>query len=176
MNWFWSGFWPNLASTFVGVIVGVPIALWLNSLSGRAAGRARKAEEHARLRTGLLAVLAALAHNRGRLGALLDVLQKHEALFDVTLDTAAWEASRDEIVPFLRSADLHRRVAFHFDRLRSLARLCSLYLDMIAGVASALGGVEKTRGALRDHLIATSRELLAQTDSIHAEISALLRG
>jgi len=102
-------------------------------------------------------------------------VQQNKALFDVGIDTAAWEVSRDEIVPFLRNAALHRRIAFHFSRLNSLAHLCSLYLDMVAGIASALGGVEHTRDALRNYLIATSTEMIAQTNTLCAEIETLLK-
>jgi hypothetical protein len=174
MNWFWSGFWPNLASTLVGVIVGVPIALWLNKLAGGAAERRQSAEQRARLRKGLQGLLAAFCHNRQRLQVLIETLTHDKAPFDPALDTAAWEASREEIVPCLQSPDLQRRIAFHFSRLSSVSRLCSVYLDLAAGVASAIGGVENTRSALRNHLVATAEELLAQTRQLAQEVEVVM--
>ncbi len=166
MNWFWSGFWPNLASTLIGVIVGLPIALWLNALAGRAATARRQSEDQTRLHDALKAVVAAQAHNQLRLQALRSALASAQALFDVGLDTAAWEAARDQIAPVLRNPELHRRIALHFGRLGTLSRLCSTYLDMVAGIASAIGGVEHTRDALRNHLLTMSEELLTEAKAL----------
>jgi len=174
MNWFWLGFFPNLASTLIGVIVGLPIALWLNKLAGGAAERRRLSDRRATLRKGLCGLLAALAHNRQRLEVLIETLKQNKAPFETALDTAAWEASREEIVPYLESPDLQRRIAFHFGRLQTVTRLCSLYLDLAAGVASVIGGVENTRNALRNHLVGTSTELLAQIEQLNSDIESAM--
>lgn len=177
-NWFWVGFWPNLAATLAGVIFGVPIALWLNRWSEQASSRSRHADEAERLRVGLLVVRAALEHNRTRLISLVQSLENNRVSFDTTLDIAAWDASRDEIFPFLRSPRLHHRVAFHFGRLASLQRLFCLYFDLTAGAGAAMTGggvdVDVRNQQLRTSLIATTKDALDQTIVLSAEIDSVL--
>lgn len=122
MNWFWTGFWPNIAATFLGVIAGVPAALWLNRLSVQQANARLQAEEQRRLRVGLEAVLTACSHNQQRMEVLLSMPVGQSPL-DLELDTSAWEASKQQILPVLRDADLQCRIAFHFDRIKTLSRL-----------------------------------------------------
>jgi hypothetical protein len=177
-NWFWVGFWPNLAATLAGVIVGLPIALWLNRWSERASSRSRRADEAQRLKVGLLVVRAALEHNRTRLINLVQSLENNRVSFDATLDIAAWDASRDEIIPFLRSPRLHHQVAFHFGGLAALQRLCGLYLDLTAGAGAAMtgSGVDDARSQLRASLVATTKDALDQTIALSAEIDSVLAG
>ncbi len=174
MNWFWSSFWPNLCSTLVGVILGVPTALWLNAQAGRTANARRETENRERLENGLRAIVAALSYNRERVKSCLATLTNNQALFDVGLDAGAWETSRDEITPVLSNPELHRRIALHFVRLATLNRLSSMYLDMVAGIASALGGVDQTRDALRLYLISISNELLNDSGALEIEIKKIL--
>jgi hypothetical protein len=77
--------------------------------------------------------------------------------FDSSLDTGAWDASRDEIVPFLHHPELQRRIAFHFSRLESLRRLTMVHLDFISGNKPLNGEVAHD---LRAHLLREVRALL----------------
>lgn len=128
------------------------------------------------LRVGLLVVRAALEHNRARLISLVQSLENNRVSFDTTLDIAAWDASRDEIIPFLRSPRLQHRVAFHFGRLASLQSLCWLYLDLTAGAGAAMTGsrIDDVRDQLRTSLIATTKDALDQTIVLSAEIDSVL--
>ena len=170
LNWFWSGFWPNLAATFAGIILGVPIALWLNRHMGGVAERNLRADESERLKNRLEVIRATLTHNRQKLLYLDQVLQQDSATFDVGLDLVAWEACRDEIIPFLKNPDLRRRIALYFGRLATVARLSALYLDQAVGVVSALGGVATTRTALKNHLLAFCQQLLTESEQLRTEI------
>jgi hypothetical protein len=173
---FWSSFWPNLASTIIGVVVGLPVALWLNRLSQRSADASRHDQEQEQLRHGLISVMDALAHNQKQLERLVSTLESNQAMFDVGLDVAAWEAARDQIVPVLRNPELQRRIAFHFSRLGTLTRLCSMYLDLVAGIGATVSGVEKTREALKNHLVAISNKLLSEAETMHGEVKNLAPG
>lgn len=175
MDTFWSAFWPNLAATLVGVVLGVPIALWLNGLAGRGATRSREALERELLRNGLEVTESAISHNREQLKVLLDIIKKNQALFELKVDTAAWEASRDQVAPLLRRPDLHRRIAYHFLRMSQMARLTGLYLDMVAGVPAAVGGIEHSRAALRNHLTTSATELIADAEGLIREIADVLQ-
>lgn len=173
MWWFWSGFWPNLAATLVGIILGVPTALWLNRYVGRAAERNRRADESERLKNGLAVIRAALAHNRPKLLLIDQILRLDKASFDVGLDIVAWDACKDEIVPFLKSPDLQRRIALHFGHLGTTTRLFVLYLDQVAGMTSTLVGIETIRRTLKNHLLAACQELLKESERLDAEIEGV---
>jgi hypothetical protein len=103
-------------------------------------------------------------------------LVTNRVAFDTTLDIAAWDASRDEIIPFLRNPRLHHRVAFHFGRLASLQRLYCLYFDLMAGTNAAMAGsgVDDVRDQLRTSLIATTKDALDQTIVLSDEIDSML--
>lgn len=172
MNSFWSSFCPNIVSTVVGIVIGVPIALWINSQAASVGERTRVEQERERLQRGLTVVLAAIDFNRERLQEFNAVLPNDQVPFDVGLDVSAWDVSRDEIVPFLKNPDLQRRLAYHFSQFGTLARLSTLYLDQVVGVASALQGADRTRTALRNHLLKKIHELLDESQRLIQEVQA----
>ncbi len=159
MGAFWPNIWPGLASTVVGILIGVPIALGLAHYGLSIQERSRQADERARLQRGLTSLTVALRHNADRLRQLSDQLRSDRVPFDVALDVSAWDVSKQEIIPFLQDAEMQRRIAHHFTRTESVRRLAVLLLDQSVGVASALGGSAQTRKALSSHLQAESDDL-----------------
>ena len=173
LHWFWSGFWPNVAATLIGVVLGVPIALYLNTLAGRATHARTKEEGAVRLRNALSSLISSIAHNEAKLSSLQASLQQSRAVFDLGVDTAAWEATKSQVIENLENPDLYRRLALHHSNLQNLSRLCVMYLDMVAGIASAIGGVKGTRDSLRTYLLARSSELLAEAATLKSELVPL---
>lgn len=167
---FWPAFWPNLASTVIGVVVGLPIALWINAKSNKTAIANRRADDSAALRHGILALLEGFVHNQKQLRTLIVTLAENKALFDLGLDTSAWDISKEQIVPLLKKPELARRVAFHFSTLIAQSRLSNLYLDQVAGVAAAIGGVEQTRAGLKAYLASKSTQLLTEGELLQNEL------
>lgn len=153
----------------VGLLLGIPFGLWLDRQVKKSEGALRRKDEAARLGRSLLALQAAIKHNRERFKQLATALANSRASFDPALDHSAWEACRPEIVPLLRDADFQRRLAFHFSRVRHFSRLNALHVDLTAGVASAVGGVTKTRNSLREYLAALVSELDAEAASLSEE-------
>lgn len=176
LHWFWSAFWPNVAATLVGVVVGVPIALYLNSLAGKASHARAKADGAARLRNAVLSLSSALDHNELKISALKANLEQARAVFELGIDVAAWEATRSQVIENLDDPGLYRRLALYHSDLQNLSRLCVMYLDMVAGIASALGGVEGTRDALRNYLLARASQLLAESASLKNELAPVTQG
>jgi len=173
LHWFWSAFWPNVAATLIGVVLGVPIALYLNTLAGKAAHARAKKEGGVRLRNALLSLVSAVEHNEAKLSTLQSNLQQSRAVFELGVDTAAWEATKGQVTDNLDNPGLYRRLALHHSDLQNLSRLCVMYLDMVAGIASALGGVAVTRESLRSYLIARASQLLAEAASLKTELMPL---
>lgn len=175
VNSFLPAFWPDLVATVIGVVVGLPFAVWLTRHSVRVQDEARRREDRARLVAALQTVVAALKFNTTRLNLFQSQLSNKRAPFDVALDTSAWEAVRDEVIPFLRVPDLQRRSAYYFARLVSVGTLSRIYLDQVAGIGSALGGIEGTSENLRGFLIATCQELITTGEQLASELESEAR-
>jgi hypothetical protein len=152
MDEFLKAFWPNFASTVLGLVLGLPLALWTNRLIISHGERLKRAEEQQRLTKALDTLTRALLFNRERLQTFAQKINNSLAPFDVAIDYSAWEASRSEITPYLRDPELQQRIAYHFSRLASVAKLNDMYLHYAAGIGAALGGSENTRDALRKYL------------------------
>lgn len=171
---FWLNFWPGLASTIVGIIVGVPIALWLAHYALAIQERARHAEERARLARGLESLAFAMRHNLDRLRHLTSSLEKDQIPFDVALDVTAWDVSKQEIIPFLQDAGLQREIGHHFTRLESIRRLTALLLEQSTGVASALRGSQQVRKTLSEHLRKEAQDLSREAEALAMRIEDVL--
>ena len=168
---FLPNFWPNLASTIMAIVIGIPIALWLTRYQQAVQERVQQTEQMDRLRNALTTVAGSIEFNRGQLDQLAKNLAGDRAPFEAGLDLSAWDASKTEIIPFLRDAELQRRIGHHFERLASVARLTNLYLDQVAGVQSALQSSAQTGIALRNHLQEVTSELVKAS----ADLQALIR-
>jgi hypothetical protein len=170
MENFLLAFWPNFAATFTGILIGVPIALYLNARSIKVANKNRLDDELVQLTHGLDAVVLSLNHNEPLLIKLITTVESKQPIYDTSLNLSAWEACREMIVPYLNDAELSRLIAYHFERLASVARLASMHLDWEVGVASAVGGSEKTRDALAANIVQSASLLIADTVTLRAAI------
>lgn len=176
MNDFWNAFWPNFASTAVGVVSGLPAALWLNRQAIAHGEGVRTSADRHRLAQALSVVAEAIRHNSSNLDNLLKILGDNQALFDISLDTSAWEAVRadfsSEIEPGVR-----RRLAFHFQRLETLVTLNDLYLSFIIGTNASMSSAEGTKEKLGPLLatLATEQrnEGLALIEAIDTAVAKL---
>jgi hypothetical protein len=170
----WPDFMSNLLSTVLGVVFGIPVALWLNrrvaSLEAREAQRA----EGNRLRHGLHSIHDALQINQTALNSFETTLGNQKVPFILDLDGSAWESVRTEITPYLRDASLQRRLGFHFSRISSLVRLNGMYLELAVGVSSAMSNSGGTRQALRDHLNHQTRCLLDEIKTLSSDVNDAL--
>jgi len=67
METFFTSFWPNLAATIFGVIVRLPVALWLHRKGHAAIERDKLQAERTRLLRSLKMIEGSIAANRPRL-------------------------------------------------------------------------------------------------------------
>lgn len=169
--WSWASFWSGLASTVIGIVIGVPVALWLAHYGAAIQEHARRTEEEGRLERALLSVAVAVRHNAERTRSLAESLQLHQVPFDAGVDISAWEATKHEIVPLLKDAELQRRIAHHFTRIETIRRLATLLLDQSVGVASALQDAPRVREALRTHLLNEAQAVSKEADALAGEIA-----
>jgi hypothetical protein len=147
MPGFWDSFWPNLASTVAGVILGLPVALWLNRRALEHGERIRTAGERTRVADALSVMGEVMKLNSSQLDNLIKVLSEDKALFDPSLDTSAWESVRSDISSEV-DPNLRRRLAHHFGRLESLVKLNELYLSFIIGTNASMSSAADTKKKL----------------------------
>ncbi len=163
---FWSSFWPNFAATTFGVILALPLGLWTNKIIIAAQENKKAKNEREDLKDDLLLIKQVLTDNRAKIASIVAALEANSAKFDTKLDISAWDAIKLNVVKNLRDGNLKKRIAYHFSRLQTLTELNAMYLDLIAGITSALGGAENTRDALKVYLNSSAKFLLQDTDEI----------
>jgi hypothetical protein len=173
---FWDQLWPALVATIAGVVVGVPVALQVNAAIAARAARAAEAEARKRLVAGLIVVTVSLEANVARLKDISETVGAGRAPFDAGLDTARWDAVRDEVVEHLDDPDLKGRLASHFAGTEVLARLLRMYLDLVAGMAATLEGSQVTRQALAGNLIQRAGALEEEARRLIAELDEITGG
>ena len=172
MNTFLDAFWPNLASTVLGLILGLPIALWTNRKIMAHVESQKEREDRLALLHTLDVISRALEHNRGRLRYMHDSISGGRVPFDPALDYSAWDASKEGFNPSFTDPQLRQALAYHFSRMQSIARLNETYLSYAAGIASAIGGSEGTRDALKNYLSAITAELASDAETLIQQIAS----
>jgi len=157
MAGFWEAFWPNFASTVIGLLLGLPLALWTDRQITARSERLKRAEEQQRLALSLDTISQALSFNRERMKQLVQSLSSNRVPFDPAVDCSAWDSVKTEIIQYLHDPALQQRIAYHFSRMEAVLKLNDLYLNYAAGIGAAIGGSEQTRDSLRNYLSAHYR-------------------
>lgn len=170
---FCQSFWPSFVSTILGVIIGIPIALWLNRVITERGLKLEQEQEEQRLRQALDTLKNALSVNINSLSSYLNNISKNQVPFQLGIDYSAWDAVKPEISQFLKDPKLKQEIAFHFSKLVNLTKLNEMYLDLSAGVSSALQSSRTTSTALRQHLIQTVQNLINEASQLVSTISDL---
>ncbi len=169
MSEFLTSFWPNFASTVIGVILAIPPGLWL----ARSGERARRREERQRVAQALGIIRDTLEFNRGRFRGASDNISQGQVPFELTADFSAWDAVKSEIIPFMHAPEIQRRLAYHFSRTAAVSRLHRLYFSYIAGTHSALIGSLQVRDMLENYLLQVLSELEQEANGLIQAIQAL---
>jgi hypothetical protein len=170
MEAFFTSFWPNLAATIFGVIIGLPVALWLHRKGHAAIERDRLQGERTRLLRSLEIIDESIAANRPRLERLKAALGAGRVLFDPGLETAAWEAVGSGVCSGLHETALPARLAYHFARLTIVSRLNGLYLNYVVSVGAPPVTAESARDVLKQDLLEAVEDLLKDSDAVVASI------
>ncbi len=163
---FWTNFWPNFTSTVFGLLLGLPIALWTNRIITNYQDKLKYRDRNQRLHNAIKIIRQTLVENDARLQTAISIINNNKVQFDIQLDISAWDAVKDDITGYLHDTNLKKKLAYHFSMLTTTAKLNTLYLDFSAGVASALGGNEKTRDNLKNYLLTTTASLSSEVAEI----------
>jgi hypothetical protein len=159
MDAFLIAFWPNAAATLVGIVFGLPIALWVNRLALKGAARASLKSQSQRLDHALQILMSAMESNQRILQEYAQVLSESKVRWRLNLDVSAWEAIKTDFIGELTDPSLRRQVAFHFTQLLVLTNLNQEYLGFAFGTNASMSGSERTRESINADLKSMCEEL-----------------
>jgi hypothetical protein len=159
MDAFVTAFWPNAAATIVGVVLGLPVALWINRLALKNTERGAHRAQVQRLDHALQVLISAMESNQSLLAEYANVLSESKVSWRLNLDVSAWDAIKADIVAELTDPDLRRQLAFHFMKLNALRDLNQEYLGFAFGTNASMSGSEKVRESIKTNMKTMCEEL-----------------
>lgn len=165
-------FLHDLLPTLVGVVLGVPIALWLAHKADRLQRAGRRADNLRRLRKSVATLATALRENADALVRLSESISPDSVPLDSDVDDTAWDVTHQEIVPYLDDPELVRHLARHFSQLAPITRILALLHEQSFGVASAYGAAAVRQSTLRFHLRQRADILALEARELAAKLEA----
>ena len=173
MEEFWISFWPNLASTVIGIIIGFPVAVWLNKLALSYTVKKQQESDKTDLHRTLNAVGGSIDHNTEKLTILLQAVGSGHFLIDTGFDTASWQAYNAQLARLNSNIELNKQLISYHERISNLtvinSKLCNNYL----GLESSLSGANKVREFLRGHIMTEASKLSLESANIRASINTV---
>ena len=172
MDTFLAAFWPNAAATVAGIVLGLPVALWINRLALKNTERSTLSNQAQRLNHALQVLIAAMESNQSVLGEYATVLSESKVSWRLNLDVSAWDAIKTDIVAELTDPDLRRQLAFHFMKLNALRNLNTEYLGFAFGTNASMSGSEKVRESIKGNMKSMCEELQVHSSELIRQCKA----
>jgi hypothetical protein len=170
---FLEAFWPSLASTALGVVLGLPVALWVNRRAMHWSERAKRKEEEGQLRLALGEVRASVDRNRSNAKKLQQAPGSLKLYNYPELDTMTWDAVRADIVNYLEDPSLRSMISRHYAQVAMLERYCEMYIRYSYEMHPSAGDTSAIRGAIQrnlqihaDKVVPRSQEILDSIDKL----------
>jgi hypothetical protein len=167
----WDNFWPGLASTVASIVLGIPVAMWLERLIESRSERKAVDAADQQLRTALTVLRSTLDASVTALDEAQENLKNGGIPMAPLLDSGAWGVLQGRLER-LPNVQVVHELAVVFNRIEEIRRLLIVYEQQFFTVQASMEGVGKLRGAL-------VRAILKQSEVTAAEakrLSALLRG
>ncbi len=150
---FWGTFWPDLVATLVGVGLGLPIGLYINS---RLIKSTRGAEERARkdaLARAAAALRWSITWNGEKAELLVRDIRQGDVPIMTPLETERWEATKAEFVRVAHDPELQARVAYFFDQVRRAGVTADRWFEFKFGMSSSTVTAAEVDRALHGQLL-----------------------
>jgi hypothetical protein len=120
MSVFFDAFWPNLAATLVGVLLGVPIALALNQRVLSHQRELQLGDIRAQVRDAIDVLVSACKYNIGVLDAICSEALAGRVMHSPDLRVTTWESVGPILCNSSSSPELLQVLSHHWLRLRRL--------------------------------------------------------
>lgn len=123
MSAFFDAFWPNLASTLVGIVLGVPIALTLNQHMLRNQRRLEINDMGAQVKDAIEVLVNACKYNIGVLDMICSEALDGRVMHSPDLRITAWETVGPILCSSSSNPELLQMLSHHWLRLSRLQDL-----------------------------------------------------
>jgi hypothetical protein len=123
MDAFFDAFWPNLAATLVGIVLGVPIALGLNERVLERQRRLQAADERRKLKHAIDVLIDACRYNIRVLDTMGDEAEIGHVMHSPDLRITTWDAVGPTLSSGSSAPDLLQLLSHHWLRLRRIQAL-----------------------------------------------------
>jgi len=154
-------FVTNLLSTLIGVLIGIPVALWIDRLTSASHQR----EDAKRI---LTALRDELQHNQNLLKQMQGEL-KTDVIF-YNLDLSAWQATTSKGLESIRNYELVRQISDLYYEFQHMSRKIDVQFQMHYSSLLSYSNFEKIRASLVGPIIAHASQLEGTTSKVIAEI------
>jgi hypothetical protein len=153
-------------ATTLGLIIGVPLSLWVNRRIILYSENLKDKEKKQRLSIALQTLIQSLNENIQRLDDIAHILQLERLKLGFILDTSAWEAVKPEVIQYLHEPNLQGKIAYHFAKLSSFEKLNLLYQDYNIGILSSIMETQEVKASLKATLIGQASNLSSEAKEI----------
>lgn len=123
MSQFLAAFFPNLASTLLGIVLGVPVALYLNNRLMHEQKRYATGERVRRLDEAVKVLAGACQYNVRVLENMAKLALEGKVLRNPDLRLTTWDAVGAILTRISSDSDLLQTLSHHWLRLQRLERL-----------------------------------------------------
>jgi hypothetical protein len=124
MHQFLEAFWPNLAATLIGIVLGVPIALALNELILRRQRRLQTEDQHRQVKGAIEVLVAACRYNVGVLDTIRVAAEEGKAMHSPDLRLTAWDVVSPVLCTIISDSETLQMLSHHWLRLKRVQALC----------------------------------------------------
>lgn len=123
---FWKDFLSNAFATFLGVLVGIPVALWVSKYQERQEEIERKRKILRLLKHELLMNFGALSHWKKRAESIYNASELH-----VFLKTEYWKAFSDGgELQWIKDPTLLSKIAEAYNFIRMVTEAANQYINL----------------------------------------------
>lgn len=166
MDEFFFAFWPNLAATLVGVVLGVPIALWVNRIADGAAKNAELSDKKKQLLNACNVIESVLKFNYARVVQYPEILRSRQIAWNLGLNTTTWHAVSVDFSSELTPPELRSRMSHQFGNVATLLWLNEQFLSFSFGVNASMSNASTVKDSLSLRLVELCDLLTAETDAL----------
>lgn len=162
---FWEAFLPNFVATILGVVLGLPAAIYVNRKLSAYQHR-HEAEASARKFSDIAGVIIrSLNYNKQLLGSMSELCKTAQVMRNPDLQLTTWDAVGDSFASVCTEPGLIQVLSHHWLRLSRLSEINREMFDRVTGSLPEIED-EELRSNMWGELYQSSTDLYHHVDDI----------
>ena len=173
MNEFWIDYWPNFVATISGLLIGIPISLWLDRKITSWRERDKREEERQRIIQASEMLFQAFDGNNAQMKSLEDTVRQKMGKENLEIDYTAWDAIKPDVIHYLHNPTLQYGLSRHFSRMEYLVKVSDMYTSYQFGIESAVITKKNRKRivkALVEYLLDLIPELIEEANKLRCDL------